>query len=189
MTAKNRVGAPLRTSLGVETLEGRALPSTVTGQDPVADQGVVWTTQETNTNSGNNWSSSYNWHSSYHYNWGTGNHTHTHPAAVVVSDVFVNGHLAAAFNGTAQFAMVGPAVGVDANGNQVEIGGTTLSVNGQNLGTFAGTPQIQTVVSSFATPKGGSVTVYSYFVTGTPLASDPSTLWHGPTTVGGPQVA
>ena len=127
MLANTRGPKPLRATLGVETLEGRAMPSaTIVAHPQMIDPAVVQVAAGPQ--------------GVYVAGLSIANQLHNPAAMRVVSRIVVNGELVARMLGKPQFTTLGPAVSTDAGGVAVETGGTTLCAGGRNLGAFAEHP-------------------------------------------------
>ena len=139
-TTHNQAQLPqLRTRMTDETLEGRAMPATL-----IAHPSIEVAAQSALVN------------------------PVSAPSAMpIVSRIFVNGELVMRVKGKPAFAGIGPAASGNQNG-QTESGGTTISVNGQVVGTFQDPPQIARTVTMVRNAHGGLVKVFSFHITGTP---------------------
>ncbi|HSQ56010.1 MAG TPA: hypothetical protein VLM40_09705 [Gemmata sp.] len=165
MPATTRAKDALRARLGVEDLEGRAMPgAAMAGQTPFepgvyrvasGDQGV--------------------------YVLGAAVATQLHsPAAIrVVSRIVVNGQQVMKFVGRPHFAAIAPALSTDASGHPIEVGGTTVSVNGQVIGTFAGNPTVTRDATFHVNRYGIAARVLTFHVDGPVYVAPPDNIDRG----------
>jgi hypothetical protein len=166
MPANTRARTPLRATLNVETLEGRAMPSAVIVNHPnMVDPGVVRVATSSQ--------------GVYVAGLSVAKQLHNPGAMRVVSRIVVNGEVVAKFVGKPQFAAMGPALSTDANGIPVSAGGTTVCVNGRTIGTFQQHPTVTRDVMVYVNRHGVAARVLTYRVTGQVYLppSNPADLW------------
>ena len=154
MPAPTRGPSPLRATLGVETLEGRALPSAVVPRPHMIDPAIV--------------QAAVGPQGVYVAGASVAKQLHNPAAMRVVSRIVVNGEMVARFVGKPQFAATGPAVSCGPDGTTVRAGGTTVFANGRKVGTFEANPAVTREVMIHINRHGVAARVLTYRVEGTP---------------------